>query len=70
MRSIKTIPLLMMIPARLSKPKMIMNPNTEFMMINPIVAPMNVSGMVSKMMPARRKELNCQTSNRMIPAMA
>ena len=57
------MPLLMMIPARLSSPRITMKPNGACMRSRPGTTPMNVSGIVNRMMSGRRKELNCQTNS-------
>ncbi len=61
--SIKTMPLLMMIPAKLNRPSMAVKSKYPLKANRPKLAPIKTKGMVIRIMAGRRNELNCSTSN-------
>ena len=69
-RSISTIPLLMMMPARLNSPSIAVKSKYARVTTKPRHAPIKVSGMVSRMISGRRTELNCSTNSARIPKSA
>ena len=64
------IPLLMMIPAREKSPNIAVKSKKAPVAARPKLAPMMMSGIVSRMIAGRRNESNCRTSSRRIPKSA
>ena len=67
MRSMSTIPLLMITPAKLSNPKIPKKSNGALTINTPINVPVKASGMVIKIITERLKESNCQINKMMRP---